>query len=53
MKRKYFKAMATLTDGSKQWNVCIYGQYKSEQEANAGIARFSSHGYHIVKTWIE
>ncbi len=51
--KKLFRAMATLTDGSKEWNVCIYSQYKSESEAKDGIARFSTHGYNIVKTWIE
>ena len=51
--KKYFKAMATLTDGSREWNVCICSQYKSEAEAAEGISCFASHGYSIVKTWIE
>ena len=53
MKRKYYKAMATVTDGSREWDVCIYSLYKTEQEAADGISRFASHGYNIVKTWIE
>lgn len=51
--KKFFRAMATLTDGSKEWNVCIYSHYKTELEAAEGITRFASHGYNIVKTWIE
>lgn len=51
--KKYFKAMATLTDGRREWDVCIYSLYESEAEATEGIARFASHGYNIVKTWIE
>ena len=53
MAHRYYKAMATLTDGSSEWDVCIYRLYKSEAEAVDGISRFSSHGYNIVKTWIE
>lgn len=52
MKRTY-KAMAKVTDGKREWNVCIYSDYKTIEEANDGIDRFYKHGYNVVKTWVE
>lgn len=48
-----YKAMATLSDGEREWDVTIYSGYESADEAGAGISRFASRGYNIVKTWIE
>lgn len=53
MKKQVFMAMATLTDGVKEWDVTIYSGYETTEEAEAGIVRFAAHGYNIVKTWIE
>ena len=50
---KYYKAIATLTDGGKEWDVIIYSLYKTIEEANDGIASFAAYGYNIVKVWIE
>lgn len=50
---KRYKAIATLTDGVREWDVTIYSDYESVAEAGAGISRFASHGYNIVKAWIE
>lgn len=52
MKPRY-RAMAILTDGWREWVVTIYSGYNSVEEAEAGISRFASHGYYIVRTWIE
>ena len=51
--KKYYKAMATLTDGERKFEVTIYSMYKTEEEAQKGIENFSSKGYTILKTWIE
>ena len=51
--KKYYKAMATLTDGTKEFNVTIYSMYKTPEEAQKGIENFSKKGYNILKTWIE
>ena len=53
MIKKYFKAMATLTDGEKEFDVTIYSKYTTEEAAQKGIDNFSIKGYNIVKTWIE
>ena len=52
MKNNY-KAIATVTDGVREWDVVIYSLYKTIEEANDGIYRFASHGYNIVKAWVE
>lgn len=52
MKRTY-KAMAMVTDGEREWNVCIYSGYKTIEEANNAINRFCKHGYNVVKAWVE
>ena len=52
MKNEY-KATATLTDGEKEWDVIIYSYYNTIEEAIDGVSRFASHGYNIVKVWIE
>lgn len=51
--KKFYKAIATLTDGEREWDMCIYSLYESESDAVDGIKRFASHGYNIVKVWIE
>lgn len=51
--KKTYKAIATVTDGGREWNVVIYSGYKTEEEANNGISRFASNGYNIVKAWVE
>lgn len=52
MKRTY-KAMATVTNGEREWDVCIYSGYKTIEEASEGINGFCEHGYNVVKTWVE
>ena len=52
--KKYYKAKAIIrNDEGKQIEINIFSLYESEEEANEGIRRFTSHGYDIVKTWIE
>ena len=51
--KKTCKAVATVTDGEREWNVVICSGYKTSEEANNGISRFASHGYNIVKAWVE
>ena len=51
--KKEYKAIATLTDGVKEWDVIIYSYYKTIEKAIDGVSRFASHGYNIVKAWIE
>ena len=51
--KKEYKAIATVTDGEREWGVVIYSLYKTIEEANDGISRFAAHGYNIVKAWIE
>ena len=51
--KKGYKAIATVTDGEREWDVVIYSLYKTIGEANDGISRFAAHGYNIVKAWIE
>ena len=53
MKKRYYKAVATITDGARVWDVVIYSGYESMEEAQAGIENFASHGYNVLKTWIE
>ena len=51
--KKTYKAIATVANGEREWNVVIYSGYKTAEEANNGISRFASHGYNIVKAWVE
>ena len=53
MKKRYYKAVATVTDGVRVWDVVICSHYESLEEAQAGIDSFAAHGYNILKTWIE
>ena len=39
MKKRYYKAVATVTDGARVWDVVIYSHYESMEEAQAGIDR--------------
>lgn len=41
-KQNEFKAVATVTDGQKEWNVTIYSHYGSMVEALTGASRFAS-----------
>lgn len=50
---KEYAAKATLTDGEREWDVTIYSHYASYEDALAGIEHFNSHGYNVVKTWVE
>ena len=53
-RKKYYKAKAIIrNDEGKQIEIGIYSLYESEEEANEGIKYFASHGYDIVKAWIE
>lgn len=48
-----YRAVATLTDGVKQWDAIIYSEYGSMEAALEGSHLFASHGYDIVKLRIE
>ena len=45
-----YKAIATFTDGTKEWDVIIYSQYKTMRDALDGVKRFTSKGYNVVMT---
>lgn len=51
--KKYYAAVATVTDGEKEWDIRIYSHYESYDEAVEGIKRFMSHGYDVIKVWVE
>ena len=53
MKKRYYKAVATVTDGARAWDVVIYSRYESLEEALAGVSRFATNGYDILKICIE
>ena len=48
--KKEYKAIATVTDGEREWDVVIYSLYKTIEEANDGISRFAAHGYNYEFT---
>lgn len=48
-----YRAVATMTDGVKQWDAIIYSEYGSMEAALEGARLFASHGYDIVKLRIE
>ena len=48
-----YKAIATLTDGTREWDVIIYSQCKTMRDALDGIKRFTSKGYNVVMIIIE
>jgi hypothetical protein len=50
--KKTYKAVATVTNGEREWEIVIYSGYKTAEEANEGINRFLNHGYTVTKTWI-
>jgi len=50
---KKYTAKALILIEGKEMEITIYSHYESKEEAQDGIKRFSSHGYNIVKTWIE
>lgn len=39
-KKTYYKAIATLMDSEKVWDVVIYSRYESPEEAEQGVANF-------------
>ena len=51
--KKQYKAIATVTDGIKEWNVIIYSLYETIEDAEEGIKNFKKHGYNVIKAWIE
>jgi hypothetical protein len=40
-KKKYYTAVAKVTDGKKEWEVTIYSNYKTMTEATEGAFRFA------------
>lgn len=50
---KFYRAIATLADGDKRWDVVIYSGYKSMEEALEGARQFATHDYTIVRIQIE
>lgn len=48
-----YEAIATLTDGVREWYVIIYSQYKTIQDALDGAQRFTSKGYNVINVRIE
>ena len=53
MKKISYKAIATLNENGNTFDVVIFSDYKSVEEAENGIKRFASHGYNILNTKIE
>lgn len=53
MKRPQYKAVATLNENGNTFDVVIYSKYKTVEEAQNGINRFSAKGYNILDTRIE
>lgn len=54
--KTYWKAVATLRDSEKEWEVIIYSHYESEEEAQSGIDRFCAikcPTYEVIATRIE
>lgn len=58
-KKNYYKAIATLKDSEKVWDVIIYSRYESHEEAERGINDFANPSnpnaippYSIVETKI-
>lgn len=52
-RKTMYKAIATLTDGVREWYVIIYSQYKTMQDALDGVQRFTSKNYNVVNIRIE
>ena len=52
MKRIHFKAIATINENGKIYEVCIYSLYKTIEEAKTGIENFKKH-YNILDARIE
>ena len=48
-----YKAIATFTDGTKEWDVIIYSRYKTMRDALDGVKRFTSLGYNVIMIRIE
>lgn len=48
-----YKAIATLTDGTREWRVIIQSQYETMQDALDDVKRFTSKGYNVVMIRIE
>ena len=44
-KKNYYKAIATLKDSEKVWDVIIYSRYESYEEAERGFADFVNPPY--------
>ena len=44
-KKTYYKAIATLKDSEKVWDVIIYSRYESYEEAERGVADFVNPPY--------
>lgn len=53
MKKTNYKAVATLNENGNIFDVVIYSGYKTVEEAQNGIDKFSSKGYNIINTKIE
>lgn len=48
-----FKAIATVRNGARAFDVTIYSGYETIKEALDGVARFAAHGYYIECVKIE
>lgn len=53
MKKTSYKAIATLNENGNTFDVVIFSDYKSVEEAEDGIKRFALHGYNILRTKVE
>lgn len=55
-RKTFYRAVATLRNPEKVWDVVIYSHYESEEEAQAGIDRFCAVDcpvYKVIATRIE
>lgn len=48
-----FKAIAAMRNGARVFDVVIYSSYKTIEEAVAGVASFTAHGYEIERVEIK
>ena len=54
--KKYYKAVATVKNNERVWDICIYGMYNTVEEANEGIRCFAKKMLgcvDVIKAWVE
>ncbi len=48
-----FKAIATVRNGARVFDVVIYSRYETIEEAMASVASFTAHGYDVLSIEIK